>query len=86
MCIEKAYGQLKRRFPLLKNGLRFRKISDSGNCIVAAVCIYNFLKNHNDELEEPLEANQTDDELEGNDEVDSTQGSVKRNEIAQTFV
>ena len=44
MCIERIYGQLKRRFSLLQYGLRFRKIEDSANLITAAVCLFNFCK------------------------------------------
>ena len=83
MSVEKAYGQLKRRFPLLKNGLRFRKMHDSANCIVAAVCIYNFLKGCNDELnDESIEINRNEDENDDIDMVESALGASKRNNIA----
>ena len=48
MPIEKLYGQLKRRFPILKHGLKFRKPSDSANCIIATFITYNFCKRSND--------------------------------------
>ena len=51
MAIEKAYGVIKRRFPILKFGLRFRKVTDSANCIVAAVILHNICLLHVDELD-----------------------------------
>ena len=52
MAIEKAYGVIKRRFPLLKFGLRFRTVVDSANCIVAAVILHNICLIHVDELDQ----------------------------------
>lgn len=52
MAIEKAYGVIKRRFPLLKFGLRFRKVADSANCIVAAVILHNICLAHVDDIDE----------------------------------
>ena len=80
MAIEKAYGQLKRRFPLLKNGLKFRKIADSANCVVVAVCLYNFCKAHQDTFEEKKNFH-AEEVLETENYPADIRGSAKRDRI-----
>ena len=80
MCIEKAYGQLKRRFPKLHHGLAFRKLQDSANCIVAAVCIHNFLKTQNDDWEEDQDHDEQTNDTQALEfaEDQTLSGTVKR--------
>lgn len=81
MAIEKLYGQLKRRFALLKCGLRFKKVEDSANCIVAIAIIFNICKKEGD--------NGFDDDYEQEEHNNASNffqnslGSNKRNQIAQ---
>lgn len=87
MAIERCYGQMKRRFPLLANGLRFRKPTDSAKCIVAIATLHNVCKRNYD-----------DDEFNGQDSlvnedslvdeaiaVESLCGREKRDNIARAL-
>ena len=69
MHIERTYGQIKRRFPLLVNGLRFKCVKDSAKCIVAIAVLHNICK----------KSLEYDPETIGSDD---TMGSEKRNRIA----
>ena len=85
MAIECAFGQLKRRFPLLSFGLRFKRIKDSANLIIAAVWLFNFCKKNGDIdfdnlNEEPIEENFINDmkEIEGAEKRDMIKNSLSR--------
>ena len=82
MAIEQTYGMLKRRFPALKHGLRFRDISKSANCVIAAVVLHNvcvksmdFFDQNNQQIEENIE------NLE-HEEFDFPEKNFKRDNIA----
>ena len=47
MSIEKAFGVLKRRFPLLKHGLRLRKAEDNCKLILSAFVMHNMIIHYN---------------------------------------
>lgn len=60
MVVEKAFGVLKRRFPALRHGLRFKKPEDTCIMIVAALTLHNILidfKDPVDDFEEFQEEN-----------------------------
>ena len=68
MAIEQTYGMLKLRFPALKHGLRFREISKSANCVIAAVVLHNFsvksmnfFDQNNQQIEENFENLETEE-------------------------
>ena len=88
MAIEKCYGQMKRRFPLLKNGLRFKDPYDSQNCIIAIVVIYNFCKRHKDNDDNFFDEDDYLhlDQIGGVDRFDHlNEASTKRDTIARNF-
>ena len=88
MAIEKAYGVIKRRFPLLKFGLRFKKVVDSANCIAAAVVLHNICLLHDDDLNNFDEENEPAGDDEPDEEIfeeDSTEAKAKRNYIMNTL-
>ena len=81
MVIERCYGQMKRRFPILSNGLRFRKPKDSANCIIAIAVLFNICKRNQDGEIECI-----DIQIENDEEIFDyvNQNSLeKRNEIAR---
>ena len=43
MVIEKSFGLLKRRFPALRHGLRFKKPEDACILITSALVLHNML-------------------------------------------
>lgn len=65
MCIERAFGLLKRRFPALKFEIRLRKPVDICNMIVAACILHNLCTWREDCLDQisslSLEEHQPDD-------------------------
>ena len=52
MVIEKAFGLLKRRFPALRHGLRFKKPEDSCILISAALVLHNILIDFRDPIDD----------------------------------
>lgn len=85
MTIERAIGQLKRRFPKLSKGLAFRSIVDSANCVVACVILHNICKEFDDEdTFEQIDENI--DHGSAHNLMESEAGSAKRDEIARLFV
>lgn len=87
MAIERAYGVLKRRFPLLKNGLRFRKVLDSANLVVAAVCIHNFCIDQGDFQDEENEEVTIHETLHNHEQDnDDEDGEMVRNNILYSFL
>lgn len=47
VVIEQAFGQLKRRFPILRYGIRL-KLANAPKCIIACVVLHNVAKSLND--------------------------------------
>ena len=85
MAIERCFGQIKRRFPLLKNGLRFRKTRDSAHCIIACfilqnICIREYDQANFEEDEEPNEYVELSSEIEQESE-ETALGNEKRDLI-----
>lgn len=84
MAIEKCYGVLKRRFPLLSFGLRFRDVAVSANCIVVAAMLHNIcIQNRDahfdgDDISDPDRATAN---VENN--ASNQNASSKRNEIME---
>ena len=91
MFVEKAFGVLKRRFPLLKNGLRLREAQDNCHLILCAFVLHNmciqFKRDGADSmLESPLEEDDAGLYVfsGGNSHQDeSEEGIAKRNRIAR---
>ena len=86
MAIERAYGQLKRRFPMLQFGIRLEDVEDSANLVVAAVILFNFCKIHDDEDFDGPEFVENQDQalaepMEDDAEIGRIEGEVKRNSI-----
>ena len=50
--IKKAFGLLKRRFPALRHGLRFKKPEDSCILISAALVLHNILIDFRDPIDD----------------------------------
>ena len=67
MSIEKAFGVLKRRFPALKHGLRFRDPQNNCYLILSAMVLHNICNDLNDE----------------DDWVDEQQAEINLNQEAQ---
>ena len=88
MTIERTYGQIKRRFPILKNGLRFRKPEDSANMIVAAACIFNICIINNDlmDFQEPIDREYIREEELPHHLSEDVRGVEKRNFILHNFI
>ena len=94
MFIEKAFGVLKLRFPILKHGLRLLEAQDNCNLILSAFVLHNryiqFKREAADSmLENPieegnLEANMFNDA--GGQEDESQEGSKKRLLIARNLL
>lgn len=88
MAIERTYGQIKRKFPLLANGLRFRNVSDSANMVVAAVCLFNhcktLLEDEPDEDATEIEPAEFIDVAESSPGLRS-EGEIKRNLIMESL-
>ena len=88
MAIERCYGQLKRRFPLLDYGLRlYNDMADNANLITAAVTIFNFCKMHSDpEFEETIgQPDETDAATNYGIEFNGLNGKEKRYRIMRLF-
>ena len=81
MAIEKLFGQIKRRFPLLSNGLRFREIIDSAKCILACFVLHNICVRNNDNFEPNPQIEEEDTSYEDGDQDESELGKVKRDGI-----
>lgn len=86
VIIERCFGQLKQRFPVLGNRVRLN-IQNIPKIIVACCVLHNIGKFLNDELVETTVAiNDEDEEYENNDLEEVVlryQGQQKRAEIAQ---
>ena len=82
MAIEKCFGQIKRRFPLLTNGLRFRNSEDSAKCILTCFILQNICIIHRDVADFNRAENEQPD---GDNNIDenaySELGKLKREEI-----
>lgn len=81
MTIECLYGQMKRRFPLLSHGLRFRKPADSARCIITIAVLHNISKRNYDSDFEGRNETHREDAGE-NTTVQSSSGIEKRDLIA----
>ena len=85
MNVEKLFGQLKRRFPLLSYGLRFKKIKDSANCILACFILHNICIANGDDfpqLNDEIEDNSQDfEEIAEDENVQNAQSKAKRDSI-----
>lgn len=53
-CVERIFGQWKKRFPCLWLGMRFRKLETVLNIIVATAVLHNICKQFHDLLPPPL--------------------------------
>lgn len=49
-CVERSYGVLKRRFPILSMGMRLRDLNTVRNIIVSCCILHNFAIDANDAL------------------------------------
>lgn len=79
MAIEKCFGQIKRRFPILKNGLRFKRVKDSAKCILACFILQNLcIKNFEEEFEGDNLNKIQRNIKEIDDLADSDEGRIKR--------
>lgn len=90
MAIERCYGQLKRRFPLLKFGIRFTgECLESARIITAAVCIFNFCKREMDiDFDEEIQEEISNIELDQDDilrRIENLNGQEKREFIKQMY-
>ena len=92
MAIECCYGQLKRRFPLLKFGIRFTgDCVESARLITAAVCIFNFCKRGMDEdFDEDNQYEIQNIEINQNNDIfqimENLNGQEKREAIMQMYM
>ena len=89
--IEKAFGCIKRRFPLLKHGYRFRKAED--NCLLAVVAftLYNMIFAHKNENDFNFENDNIDNlgDIEDgivNQDINREDGIQKLDTIADGFL
>ena len=83
MAIERAFGILKKRFPLFKFGLRFKNLLRSANCITAGIVIDNICILKNDFYE--VNVDPTDQEEQFLFENYNDSGIEKRNNICERF-
>ena len=89
MFIEKAFGVLKRRFPLLKHGLRMRKGEHNCMMMLSAFVLHNMCIYYKNGEFEQLSGNcEGDSENESENALEMFQselGMSKRDDIAQRF-
>ena len=83
MAIECCYGILKRRFPILKNVIKFRALKDSANMVIAAVIIHNFCVKSRENEDEIIEAEDAIIEAEEFFEQEVDIVNSKRDSIAE---
>ena len=83
MAIEKCFGQVKRRFPLLKNGLRFKDLAVSAKCIVSCFILHNLCIKLDDIIEEEDDNDANDNAEQANVQNDANEGIIKRNRIKE---
>ena len=90
MFIEKAFEVLKRRFPLLKHGVRLQKAKDNCLLILSAFGLHNmciFYKNEGDfnfEEDDEIQANDQSDDSPNHEQTD--RGIDRREAIARSFL
>lgn len=86
VVIEQAFGQLKRRFPILRYGVRL-KMDRIPQCILACVVLHNVAKKLQDpeEFENDEEVNEEDTDISGiprdSDGTLRDQGRRRRDQI-----
>lgn len=89
VAIERSFGQLKRRFPILRYGIRLQ-LHKAPTCILACFVLHNVAKFLNEEdIDDPQYIGDADDQLTHEDDNagDGAQqlrlrGQLRRNEIA----
>ena len=89
MFIEKAFGCLKRRFPLLKHGVRLRKPEDNCILILSAFVLHNMCIEFKQRNEPDFSEREDEDEADLPDpsQTAATQGGLeKRDSIASSFL
>ena len=90
VVIEQAFGQLKRRFPILRYGIRLN-IEMVPKCIIACIVLHNiskFLNDHEYDIEDEIEDenNQQQDMDPPEYEDLRVAGQRRRNEIVHTLL
>ena len=85
MVIEKAFGLLKRRFPALRNGLRFKKIEDTCVMTTCACVLHNILLDRGDNFPGIDIYDNTEDLLVNNDSNNEDAIEIRRNLINEFF-
>lgn len=90
VIIEQCFGQLKRRFPILRYGIRL-KMDIISPCIITCFVLHNVAKHLSDpefeeEFEEEIPDIHLDDEpIQQNAQNLRAQGQIRRNALAETI-
>lgn len=87
MTIERAIGQLKQRWPLLRHGVRFRNLKDTCDFIIATCVLHNFCKFNGDEyiVDDAETENEELNVEETQENNDLLSGAEKRNAILRDY-